>query len=96
MDVSQEHRAVGRNQPGRRAAESRVIDESQVFRPAQSDGELRWPPTSSVASNVRMKMWPISSRVNSRDNNDEGLLEPIEPVHVKRGPHGPDPELPLE
>ena len=96
MEVCQEPRAVGRNQPGRRAEESRVIDESQVFgllnRTASSDG---LQPVR-VASNVRMKMWPISSRVNSRDNNVEGLLEPIEPVHVKRGPHGPDPELPLE
>ena len=44
----------------------------------------------------RMKMWPISSRVNNPDNNDEALLEPIEPVNFKRGPRGPDPELPLE
>jgi putative SOS response-associated peptidase YedK len=44
----------------------------------------------------RMTMWPISSRVNSPENNDEALLEPIEPVRFKRGPRGPDPELPLE
>jgi putative SOS response-associated peptidase YedK len=43
-----------------------------------------------------MKMWPISSRVNSPDNNVEALLEPIEPVNFKRGPRGSDPELPLE
>ena len=28
-----------------------------------------------------MRMWPISSRVNSPDNNDAALLEPIEPRH---------------
>jgi putative SOS response-associated peptidase YedK len=43
----------------------------------------------------RMKMWPISPRVNSPDNNDEALLEPIEPVQVKFGARGPDAELPL-
>ena len=31
----------------------------------------------------RIKMWPISSRVNSPDNNDEALLEPVEPMHSK-------------
>ena len=44
----------------------------------------------------RMKMWPISSRVNSPENNEAALLEPIEPVHFKIGPRGPDPELELE
>ena len=44
----------------------------------------------------RMNMWPISSRVNSPDNEDEALLEPIEPVHFKRSPRGPDLELSLE
>jgi putative SOS response-associated peptidase YedK len=44
----------------------------------------------------RMKMWPISSRVNSPENDDEAILEPIEPVHFKRSPRGPDLELSLE
>jgi putative SOS response-associated peptidase YedK len=42
----------------------------------------------------RMKMWPISPRVNSPDNNDERVLEPIEPL--KFGPQDPNAELPLE
>jgi hypothetical protein len=33
--------------------------------------------------------------VNSPENNDEALLEPIEPLQIKRGPRGPEPELPL-
>ena len=44
----------------------------------------------------RMKMWPIGSRVNSPENNDEAIIEPIEPLHFTRGPRGPDPELSLE
>lgn len=36
-----------------------------------------------------------SSRVNSPGNNDEGILEPVEPVHFKRGAYDPNPELPL-
>ena len=43
----------------------------------------------------QMPMWEISPRVNSPDNNDEALLGPIEALHFKRGPRGPDPELPL-
>jgi len=31
--------------------------------------------------------------VNSPENNDEALLEPIEPLQIKRGPRGPEPEL---
>jgi putative SOS response-associated peptidase YedK len=42
----------------------------------------------------RMKMWPISPRVNSPDNDDEEILKPIEPL--KFGPRTPDEELPLE
>ena len=44
----------------------------------------------------RMKMWPISSRVNSPENNDATLLEPIEPFPFERGSCSPDPELELE
>jgi hypothetical protein len=41
-----------------------------------------------------MKMWPISPRVNSPDNDDEEIVKPIEPL--KFGPRTPDEELPLE
>jgi putative SOS response-associated peptidase YedK len=41
----------------------------------------------------RMKMWPISSRVNSPDNNDEAIIKTIEPL--KFGARGPEAELPL-
>jgi putative SOS response-associated peptidase YedK len=41
----------------------------------------------------RMKMWPISSRVNDPKNDDEGILQPIGPP--KFGARGPDAELPL-
>ena len=30
-----------------------------------------------------MKIWPISTRVNKPDNDDEGILEPVE---VQEGP----------
>ena len=42
-----------------------------------------------------MKMWPISQRVNDPKNDDETILQPIEPVHVKFGARGTDAELPL-
>jgi len=42
----------------------------------------------------RMKMWPISPRVNSPDNDDEEIVKPIEPL--KFGPLSPDEELPLK
>ena len=41
----------------------------------------------------RMKMWAISSRVNSPKNDDEGSLTPDEPL--KFGARGPDGELAL-
>jgi len=44
----------------------------------------------------RMKMWPISSRVNSPENNDEALLKPIDPVQFKRDSRDSEPELPLD
>jgi putative SOS response-associated peptidase YedK len=42
----------------------------------------------------RMKMWPISSRVNSPKNDDEAIVAPVEPL--KFGPRGPDGELALQ
>ncbi|MGA8655873.1 MAG: SOS response-associated peptidase, partial [Chthoniobacterales bacterium] len=42
-----------------------------------------------------MKMWPISQRVNDPKNDDETILQPIEPVPVKFGARGTDSELPL-
>jgi hypothetical protein len=43
----------------------------------------------------RMKMWPISARVNSPENDDEAIIEPIKLGPLKIGPGGPDAELPL-
>jgi putative SOS response-associated peptidase YedK len=41
----------------------------------------------------RMQMWPLSSRVNSPKNDDEGIVTPVE--SLKFGTPGPGGELDL-